>query len=201
MPLSEFLAAGPARREQLTADVYETYRKFGYNPETDTPEFVQQQLTTRPAKAWRVVVWYGNIAPLARDSTTLSDGAVFRDEQQASRFARSVIATGGKFSHATVIDAPKMWYETVEHFARLGRMTVAELGELKAHWDNLTRNPIAPKPRIDVRVELANGNHWTTGIRASFEEAKAYYFVANANGGFGQSDETLSKVVSVTLVE
>lgn len=137
MSLSEYLAAGPQRREQLTAEVYEIYRQFGFDPKPHKPEFVQERLTTRPATAWQVTIWSPLIRPEDRTSRILSDGAVFRTRATALIYGYVVEQAGGAVQSITPVENPKCWYETLAHFRRLGSMTLVELEALKNHWRSL----------------------------------------------------------------
>lgn len=88
----------------------------------------------RPEVGWRVVVWYGNIKPEDRGSTTMSDGAMFVREEDVRTFCRRTEAEGGKIVSVTEHKRPGFWYETLEEFDRLGAMSLQELEALKFKW-------------------------------------------------------------------
>lgn len=86
---------------------------------------------TRPTIAYRCIVWHGN---MRRDSTTLSDGAIFANESDATAYCNRVKLRGGKIHSVREVKNPPQWYDSLEEFDRLGRMSVAELKELQAKW-------------------------------------------------------------------
>lgn len=89
---------------------------------------------TRPTVAYRCIVWHGNIQPEFRNSTTLSDGAIFSAAEDASAFCRRVAGEGGKVHSVRMIKNPTHWYDSLAEYDRLGSMTAAELAELQAKW-------------------------------------------------------------------
>ena len=129
--IEEFLNAGVSRQQQLEADVRELYRFFGFDLQTDPPEYVYSQLTTCPVIASRVTGWYHSMKPEHRSSRTLSE-VVRRRRSDAELFKQRM-----RWVSVIAIDRPSMWFESVAHFDRLGRYSVAELEYLKNHWLNL----------------------------------------------------------------
>ena len=79
---------------------------------------------------WQVVAWLENIRPEDRNSTTLSDGAVFNDEQIAKHFARGVELRGGKVSSIKKHESGASWFESLEEHRRLGSMSLSEISEI-----------------------------------------------------------------------
>lgn len=87
---------------------------------------------TRPSVAYRCIVWYGGI--ISRNSTTISDGAIFSDESDATKYCQRVTSQGGKIHSVREVKNPPQWYESLEEFDRLGKMSVSELEALQAKW-------------------------------------------------------------------
>jgi len=79
---------------------------------------------------WQVVAWLENIKPEDRNSTTLSDGAVFSDEQIAKHFARGVELRGGKVSSIKKHENGASWLESLDEQRRLGSMSLSEISEI-----------------------------------------------------------------------
>jgi hypothetical protein len=89
----------------------------------------------RPVFAFRVIVWHGNIAPNHRDSTTLSDGAIFRNPADVARYQHDVERAGGKVFCVRKIDNPRFCYDSLDEFYRIGSMSLAELEHVRTRYD------------------------------------------------------------------
>ena len=76
---------------------------------------------------YQVICWFANIRPEDRNSTTLSDGAIFSTEDAAREFANRVVRQGGKISYVRVRENGTAWWESVAEYDRAGLMTSGEL--------------------------------------------------------------------------
>lgn len=81
---------------------------------------------------WQVVAWLENIKPEDRDSTTISDGAVFNDEEIALHFARGVEIRGGKVACIKRRESGSGWFESMEEYRRLGSMSLSEISQISS---------------------------------------------------------------------
>lgn len=101
--------------------------------------FMIDNLTSmrRPPVAFRVIVWYGNIRPADRRPATLSDGAIFRNPADAIAFQTRVRKSGGEVMTIQKIVRPRLWYDSLQEFDGLGRMSLDEIEALKFRWANM----------------------------------------------------------------